>query len=110
MLSPFLKSSRLHSFNNSYYLVLPNANIKFEKFKQIHYAIIEFANFIDASELFERKLLEYGKIIFKTNSIKSLNQRTNALTASSASMLSMFCMARPLEFLVPSGISYTFNQ
>lgn len=71
MLSPFLKSSRLHSFDNSYYLVLPNANIKFEKFKQIHYTIIEFANFIDNSELFERKLLEYGKLIFKTNAINN---------------------------------------
>ena len=71
MLSPFLKSSRLHSFIYSYYLVLPNPNIKFEKFKKIHYAIIEFANFIDASELFERKLLEYGKIIYKTNAINN---------------------------------------
>ena len=71
MANPFLKMARLHSFNNSYYLVLPNTSIKFEKFKQIHCIIIEFANFINNSDLFESKLLEYGKIIFKTNAINN---------------------------------------
>ena len=65
-----LKKSKLYKLDSKYYLVLNIANIKLDNFKKLHCSIVEFGRFISNSDLFERKLIEYGTIIFKTNAIE----------------------------------------
>jgi len=50
-------------------LYIDSKNIDF--FKSVHYSIIEFGNHVNNSELFERKLKEYGKTIFEINAINN---------------------------------------
>ena len=65
----FFKNSTLYLYKSKYYLCLYENDIR--PFKSIYYYIIEFATRITNSDLFERKLKEYGKEIFKTNAIDS---------------------------------------
>lgn len=67
----FLKKSSLYLYKSKYYLCLYLNEKDMNSFKSIHYLIIEFASHINNSNLFERKLKEYGKIIFKTNAINN---------------------------------------
>lgn len=64
-----LKKSSLYKYNSKYYLILNVINITLDKFKFIHCSTIEFAKYITNSDLFERKLFEYGTPVFKTNAI-----------------------------------------
>ena len=64
-----LKKSTLYSYSNKYYLVINLNSFKIDIFKTLHCSIIEFGKFISNSDLFERKLVEYGKVIYKTNAI-----------------------------------------
>ena len=64
-----LKKSTLYSYNNKYYLILNVTILKLDTFKTIHCSTIEFGKFISNSDLFERKLIEYGNVIYKTNAI-----------------------------------------
>lgn len=67
----FLKRSTLYLYKSKYYLCLHITNKDINSFKSVHYSIIEFATHLDNSSLFERKLKEYGKVIFKTNAINN---------------------------------------
>ena len=62
-----LSQTSLYKYNSKYYLCITNINLA--NFKTIHCSIVEFATHITNSDLFERKLIEYGKVIFKTNAI-----------------------------------------
>lgn len=64
-----LKKSSLYKLNSKYYLILNIENLKLDIFKLIHCSTVEFAKFIPNAALFERKLFEYGTVIFKTNAI-----------------------------------------
>lgn len=66
-----LKKSSLHLYNSKYYLCVHINRTNLPIVKSIIYEISEFGNSIDNPELFERKLLEYGKIIFKANAISN---------------------------------------
>ncbi len=63
------KKSILYKYNSKYYLCITINNISLKTFKSIHCSIIEFGTHITNSDLFERKLIEYGNIIFKTKAI-----------------------------------------
>ena len=65
------KKSTLYLYKSKYYLILYVNEKIIDSFKSVHYSIIEFASHISNSELFERKLKEYGKVIFKTNAINN---------------------------------------
>lgn len=67
----FLKKSTLYLYKSKYYLCLYLNEKDLSSFKSVHYSIIEFASHVNNSSLFERKLKEYGKVIFKTNAIKT---------------------------------------
>ncbi len=67
----FFKKSVLYLYKSKYYLCLYINDKDTTSFKSLHYSIIEFASHINNSELFERKLKEYGKVIFKTNAINN---------------------------------------
>ena len=64
-----LKKSKLYKLNSKYYLVLDISSFKLDSFKLIHCSFIEFSKYISNSDLFARKLNEYGSIIIKTNAI-----------------------------------------
>lgn len=66
-----LKKCSLYKYNSKYYLCLFINKMTLNNFKSIHCSIVEFASHISNSELFERKLIEYGNVIFKTNAINN---------------------------------------
>lgn len=72
-----LKKSTLYLYKSKYYLCLYINDKDINTFKQIHYLIIEFSSHISNSDLFERKLKEYGKYIFKTNAINNCIKHFN---------------------------------
>lgn len=65
------KKSTLYLYKSKYYLCLYVSEKDINSFNSAHYLIMEFASNINNSELFERKLKEYGKVIFKTNAINN---------------------------------------
>jgi len=64
-----LINSKLYLYDNNYYLVLPDIFTATKDCNFFHCLISEFALYIKDSELFERKLIEYGKQILPTNAI-----------------------------------------
>ena len=65
-----MKKASLYKLNSKYYLILNIKGLQLNSFKSLHCYTIEFGKFITNSDLFERKLFEYGTIIFKTNAIE----------------------------------------
>jgi len=64
-----LKKSSLYLYNGKYYLLLNNVTLSLKDFKSFHCAITEFATYIIDSDIFGRKLSEYGKVIIGSNAI-----------------------------------------
>ena len=64
-----LKKVSLCLYNSKYYLCIHINKSNLPIVKAINCEIIEFGNSVNNPDLFERKLLEYGKVIFKTNAI-----------------------------------------
>ena len=67
----FTLHTRLYEYHNKYYFVLEEIKMNVNLLKSFASSITEFAHFIDESDLFESKLLEYGTIIFKDNAVTS---------------------------------------
>ena len=63
------KNISLYLYNNTYYLIFDNVNIKYEFLKQFHFTILEFGKLLKHSESFKNKLLEHGKYIIKKDAI-----------------------------------------
>lgn len=66
-----LKKVSLCLYNSIYYLCIHINKSNLSIVKAINCEISEFGNSVSNPELFERKLLEYGKVIFKTNAISN---------------------------------------
>lgn len=66
-----LKKSKLYLYNSQYYLVLYSIVLNIKDFKSFHCLITEFATYVKDGEIFERKLIEYGKNIIQTNAINT---------------------------------------
>ena len=64
-----LKNSTLILYKNNYYLILNNLKLNVSDLKSFSYTISEFSTKIKNDDLLERKLREYGKIIFNKNAI-----------------------------------------
>lgn len=73
-LTPKLKKSKLYKYKNYYYLVIQNISFSLENLKTLHIIITEFAFFENNTDLFERKLIEYGKIIIKNDAINTCSK------------------------------------
>ena len=69
LLQAKLKRSILYQYNNKYYLTLHNMNLSADDFKSFHCASIEFSAYVHHPDIFERKLVEHGKIIIPKNAI-----------------------------------------
>lgn len=63
------ENNSLYLYNSKYYLVLDKIHTNCKYLKPFATSISEFAHFVNISELFEKKLLEYGEIIMKDNAI-----------------------------------------
>lgn len=66
-----LLNSSLYSYENSYYLTLSNITASKELLKSFCSYITEFATYVHKTQIFHKKLLEYGKVIMKKNAIKT---------------------------------------
>lgn len=66
-----IKKALLYSYNNSYYLVLNNILASLPLLKSFCSLVSEFGMYISNSDLFEKKLSEYGKIVIKNNAIET---------------------------------------
>lgn len=64
-LSSFASTSDLYEYNSNYYLVFTGINLNSELLDFICPCITEFAHFVNNSELFEKKITEYGNLIIK---------------------------------------------
>ena len=65
----FLNSSIiLYELNNTYYLLLKGVQ-KTTSYKRLFHILTEFGYFYKTSPLFENKLTEYGKLVFKHNAL-----------------------------------------
>ena len=64
------KNISLHLYNDTYYIIFSNIDVNFKLLKEFYSCISEFATFITNSPNFECKLLEHGKVIFKSNAIQ----------------------------------------
>lgn len=67
----FTSSSKLYEYDNKYYFVLENIQMNVPLLKSFASSITEFAHFVNESDLFESKLVEYGKVIFKSNAVST---------------------------------------
>ena len=65
------KSIVLYNYQNSYYLYISKINTQHNGLKKLYTSITEFGTYIDNSDIFSRKLTEYGKIAIKNNAIKT---------------------------------------
>ena len=63
------KNTMLYLYNNTYFLVVVDINLKYTDLKAFYVAISEFAKHVDYSSSLESKLVEYGKPIMKRNAI-----------------------------------------
>lgn len=68
-LKGFAKNISLYEYRNFYYLVFTNINIEYKYTNLFYTSISEFSNLISNSSILKSKLIEHGKIIFKTNAI-----------------------------------------
>lgn len=64
-----LRKSSLYQYNSKYYLCISVTNSNINTAKLFHCVATEFGVYISNADLFERKLIEYGKVVFKSNAI-----------------------------------------
>lgn len=67
----FAKSSDLYEYNSNFYLILSNINVNSNNLDSICSSITEFAHFVNSSELFERKIKEYGRLIIENTALST---------------------------------------
>lgn len=65
------KTSDLYEYNSNFYLILSNINVTSPYLKYFCSSITEFAHFVNSSELFERKIKEYGKCIIEESALNT---------------------------------------
>ena len=68
------KNTSLIEFQDNYYMVFRSIKNNPQKLKLFGTTISEFGTYIQNSDLFERKLLEYGKKIIGSNAINTINK------------------------------------
>ena len=72
--SKMSKNISLYLYNNIYYLVIQNINLKYPLLKTFHSIALEFGKPYSNSKLFISKLFEHGTNIIKKNAIKTLTK------------------------------------
>ena len=67
----FAKKISFYEYNSQYFLIFSEIDSNFKKSAFLYTSISEFAKLSSNSMLFESKLFEYGKAIFKNNAIQN---------------------------------------
>ena len=65
------KNIFVYCYKNQYYLVLNNINVEYPHIKKFYSSIVEFATYINNSNLFIAKLNECGHLVIKNNALKT---------------------------------------
>jgi adapter protein MecA 1/2 len=65
----FSACTELYEYNDKYYFAIESIQMNVILLKSFTSCITEFARFVEDSDLFESKLLEYGKLVFKNDAI-----------------------------------------
>ena len=73
-LSKLLKHSSLYELNSTYYFAFKATSINLNTLKCFCGFLSEFSKYVFNSDLFIRKLQEYGKLIIKSNAISVVNK------------------------------------
>lgn len=63
------KSTTLLFYNGNYYLIFNNLKLDVKEFKLLYSTLTEFGTSVKNEVLFERKIREYGKVIFNKDAI-----------------------------------------
>ncbi len=71
-INKFSKNSSLYFYDNSYYLIFLGIDTNYTNVKGIYATNSEFATLVQKPEIFESKLIEYGKPVMKRNAINRL--------------------------------------
>ena len=69
--SRLAKNITLYSYNNYFYLILSNLNLKYSNWKEFYSSVVEFGTYITPNFSFIAKICEVGKIVVKNNAIKT---------------------------------------
>ena len=69
------KNTSLYTYQNAYYICFKNVDGDSSDLKRFCSSMAEFGQYITSSDLFERKLIEYGTLIIKKNVINSINKQ-----------------------------------
>ena len=69
--SRLAKNITLYSYNNYFYLILSNLNLKYSNWKEFYSSVVEFGTYITPNVSFIAKICEVGKIVVKNNAIKT---------------------------------------
>ncbi len=69
--SRLAKNISLYSFNNYFYLILSNINLKYSNWKEFYSTVTEFGTYITPNASFIAKIYEVGKVVVKNNAIKT---------------------------------------
>jgi len=73
-LKGIIEDVKLYKFKEDYYLTFKIISNDLQKLKTLSLMFSEFGNYVRDSELFERKILEYGEIICEDNAILILKK------------------------------------
>lgn len=73
-LKDILKDVELYKYKDEYYLTFKIISKDIIKLKSLSSVFSEFGSYVKDSELFERKLLEYGELVCKDNAILILKK------------------------------------
>ena len=79
LLSHLAQNIVLYYYKNTYYICISRINSESINLNNLCSIISEFGSYIDNSDLFIKKLNEYGKIVFKHNAIKTCAKFFNIL-------------------------------
>jgi len=69
--STIAKTTILYLYKEKYYLVFSNIDLNHPQIDKFYCIATEFATYLHNSELFSRKLIERGTLIFKNNALKN---------------------------------------
>lgn len=69
------KNTTLYEYQDNYYICFRNINGNIDELKSFCSSMSEFGTYIDFSDLFERKLVEYGIKIIDKNAVGIINKK-----------------------------------
>lgn len=73
-ISRLAKKEALYLYQGTYYLLIEDFKLENKDLKYFYSTVSEFGKFVNNTDLFKSKLLEYGKVIMKNNAIRTCHK------------------------------------